>query len=306
MIESLTDEQVAKFPEYVAKWVDIGLATGKTNLDECIPLLHQIYINGGLEPPQLFGVVESPMGLSHFHSMVESDAGVPDFKSSTELQEFLDNMPKNQKSGKLPAICYGNMDAPSLSFYDYIHTELEIENLDKMLPLIELAKYCGWWLPYEHAVILCDKPEFITMDDNNLLHNETGPAIKYADGFAVYSWRGVRIPAEWIEDKESLTPTIALTYENIEQRRCACEILGWDNVISGLNPKIIDIDDNPEIGQLIEVDLPDIGTERFLKVQCGTGRSFSLPVPPDVETALDANAWTYGLAANDYIPEVRT
>ena len=45
---------------------------------------------------------------------------------------------------------------------------------------------------------------------------------------------------------------------------------------------------------------------RFLRVRCGTGRSFVLPVPREVHTARQANAWTYGLSESEYAPEVRT
>ena len=37
-----------------------------------------------------------------------------------------------------------------------------------------------------------------------------------------------------------------------------------------------------------------------------TGRRFALPVPPDMTTALQANAWSYGLDETDYKPEIRT
>jgi hypothetical protein len=66
-------------------------------------------------------------------------------------------------------------------------------------------------------------------------------------------------------------------------------------VLEELEAKLIDSHPNPEIGDLYEVDLPDSGTERFLKVLCGTGRSFALPVDPTCNTALQANAWTYGI-----------
>jgi len=52
------------------------------------------------------------------------------------------------------------------------------------------------------------------------------------------------------------------------------------------------------IGTLLEVDIPDIGNEKFLRVLCGTGREFAIPVPPNMKTALEANAWTYGLEGN--------
>lgn len=30
-------------------------------------------------------------------------------------------------------------------------------------------------------------------------------------------------------------------------------------------------------------------------VKCGTGRTFALPVPPEMTRAIDANAWTFAL-----------
>ena len=59
----------------------------------------------------------------------------------------------------------------------------------------------------------------------------------------------------------SLDPAIALTWENVEQRRCAAEIIGWDRVLNELPIRPIDTDPDPQVGALIEVDLPDIGTE---------------------------------------------
>ena len=65
---------------------------------------------------------------------------------------------------------------------------------------------------------------------------------------------------------------------NVEQRRAACELVGWVNILSQLNAKTIDIDDD-DIGTLLEVEIPDSGKEKFLQVKCGTGREFALPVP---------------------------
>jgi hypothetical protein len=78
--------------------------------------------------------------------------------------------------------------------------------------------------------------------------------------------------------------------------------------LNELQAKVIDRDADPEIGELLEVEIPEIGTERFLKVLCGTGREFALPVPPDMKTALQANAWTFGVEdVRDFLkPEVRT
>ena len=41
---------------------------------------------------------------------------------------------------------------------------------------------------------------------------------------------------------------------------------------------------------------------------CGTGREFAIPVPRGIETALQANLWTYGIDKADkaFLPEIRT
>ena len=104
-----------------------------------------------------------------------------------------------------------------------------------------------------------------------------------------------------------MTPKIALTWGNIEQRRAACEILGWNRILNELNAQSIDKDADPMIGELLEVEIPDIGREKFLRVMCATGRTFALPVPPQMQTALQANAWTYDMDQFDYRKmEIRT
>ena len=140
------------------------------------------------------------------------------------------------------------------------------------------------------------------------MHCESGPSIAYRDGWSLWHWHGVSIPREWIEDKAALTAKTALTWPNIEQRRAACEILGWNVILKGLDAKTIDRDEDPKVGELVEVAIPDIGRERFVRVRCGTGREFALPVPPTMKTALEANLWTYGIDSSDraLIPEIRT
>ena len=184
------------------------------------------------------------------------------------------------------------------------------------LRLSEHEKYVAWErcaiaAPFralhEDFCIVSDFPEVLKVDDENRPHCETGPSHSWRDGWALYHWHGVSIPDEWIEDKQSLTAKTALTWTNIEQRRAACEILGWDRILSELNARVIDEDDNPQVGTLVEVSLPDAGEERFLRVVCGTGRRFALPVPKTVKSAVEAQAWTWGLDTSEFQkPEIRT
>lgn len=288
-IESLTPEQEAQMEVYRDEWLKIGLSTEPLDFEKAKAAMLEAYRLADLPEPTHFYVADSPV-----HAI----------KVIQEID------PSMTKSDVFNSFIYGAHDASWLSFYAYWRDVCGLECCNRLNGLIELAKHCGWASVFEDVVVLQHRPEVIKLDDTNRLHCENGPAIRFRDGFSIYSWHGVRVPRKWIENKENLTAKIALTWENVEQRRAACEILGWVNVLRELKAVTIDEDDDPEIGTLVEVDIPEIGKEKFLKVLCGTGREFALPVPPDMETALQANAWTFGFdndALNDFLkPEVRT
>ena len=189
----------------------------------------------------------------------------------------------------------GNMWAPYASYLAAARDVLglRLEAHEKYAAWEEAAIHGGFRVLHPEFCIVSDFPEVLKVDAENRPHCETGPSHRWRDGWSLYHWHGVKIPGEWIEDKASLTAAKALTWENVEQRRAACEILGWNAVLEELGAMTIDRDEDPEIGELVEVSIPDIGRERFLRVTCGTGRQFALPVPPTMKTALEANAWTY-------------
>jgi hypothetical protein len=88
----------------------------------------------------------------------------------------------------------------------------------------------------------------------------------------------------------------------------ACsEILGWHNIINSMSARIIDADDDPQIGRLVEIDLPDHGPQKFIHARCGTGREIAVMADARATTILEAQAASYGLSASDFIiPEIRT
>ena len=118
-------------------------------------------------------------------------------------------------------------------------------------------------------------------------------------------------PASVVEEGQLLvaigTPALALAQDNLELRRAACDMLGWPRILAELNAKTIDSDTDPQIGELVEVQLPDLPTpSKFLRVRCGTGREFAIGVPPQIATALDAQAWMVGLEPDQFErPDIR-
>ena len=192
----------------------------------------------------------------------------------------------------------------ALSVFDHI-TQAKLVAI--WLPMVD-AFDAGLWLYWITPIeVICVEQPCLHISENRL-HREDGPAVYWPSGESYYFWRGVQVPGEWISDKKSLTASLALTWDNIEQRRCACEIIGWARILAELDATVIDHDDDPHVGDLVEVNLPDVGRERFLRVLCGTGREFAIPVPPSITTAIGGQAWTYGYDDPKSFrkPEVRT
>jgi len=335
-IESLTEEQEAKLPEYAAKWIAIGKDVSALN-KEAIKI-HMIGYLSGHKLNDYFWC-GSPMSimivalLLNHDSFVDMPDGCTPKKpiDKVAMRNAIFDEDNNQKISwkELDALAlehytihqlnwyveedinkcnFGQQDAAWLSFYHVMKSLLGVKLDPRIDDMFALAEHSNWIKATGNIAFCSEKPVYITAtDDLGRAHCETGPYILYPDGWSTYCWHGTQIPRYFIENKEQLTPGVALTLPNMEQRRAACEILGWDKILTELNARVINEDGDPEIGKLLEVDLPDLGTERFLQVQCGTGRTFALPVPPEMETALQAQSWTWGMdEVNFFKPEVRT
>lgn len=306
MIESLTDEQKELFPEYVDRYIKIGTNTKPIDVDLIRTCLHNIYPE---EKNINIFVADSPYSakLVLEHNLdfnVVFDANNEQQISFKDLQALPSNGKKIEYN-----IFYGQENSYWVAFYSFLNEVLKIDLSNDFFQMKKLIENSYWIFQKNESnlFIVSRRPKLIKLNDDRVIHNETGPAIEFQDGNKIYAWNGVVVPDHWIEEKDSLKPEEILKWENIEQRRCGCEIVGWHNILNKLNAVVIDEDPDPEIGVLLEVNLPDVGKEKFLKVLCGTGRTFALPVPPNMKTALEAQSWTWEIDSIDFIkPEVRT
>lgn len=174
-----------------------------------------------------------------------------------------------------------------------------------------------WWWPTRDFVMVCDRPVELHVEataDSHRLHNAVGPAIRWADGWALYFWHGIRVPADLIET--DWTPERILAESNVEIRRCAVERMGWDRFAAAA--ELVELDraaDPANPGQLLLLyDVPDRLLDNAARVlvctnatreRDGSRRSFGLTVPVDCRRALTAAAWTFDLAEAEYVTLAR-
>ena len=334
-ITELTEDQKTQFKPWVKKWVDIGLSTEPADFDRAEKAALAAYDLCGLDRPMIVLRTGSPYAATIAGAMAwdilkkiknisrvgaQVWAQVRDQVCDQVRDQVCDQVCDQVRDqvgdfGKIVKNGFYNYGLSSLwcmlpAFASFFRDICKLNLPEKIKERINineaLVSSIGWTWWHENVLVLSDRPKIINLDDQGRLHCENGPAIEYRDGWALYYWHGVAIPQEWISGKKP-TAQEAISWPKIEQRRAACEIIGWANILSELDVTIIDTDDDPQVGVLLECSLPDAGNQRFLKVVCGTGRSFILPVHPNCKTALEGNLWTYSIDADrSFIPEVRT
>ena len=172
----------------------------------------------------------------------------------------------------------------------------------------QAAIHGGFRVMHEEFCIVSDFPEIILKDEENRPHCETGPSHRWRDGWSLYHWHGVRVPAHWIEGRENLDPAEVLKSENVEQRAAGAAIIGWPKMVSKLKRKVIDGDPDTDMGALIELTLPGLREPgRFLQAICVRNGTIVEGIPrvsdidgKPIETALAAQAWRVGLTQTEY------
>lgn len=177
------------------------------------------------------------------------------------------------------------------------------------------ARHGGFRVMHPEFCMVSDFPEFIHTDDQNRPHCETGPSHRWRDGWSLYYWHGVSIPAHWIEQRDTLDPAEVIKEENVERRAAGAAIIGWPRMVSALDRKIVDGDPDSDIGALIELTLPGLDEPgRFLQAVCPRNGTIveGVPYTSDIDglpitTAIAAQAWRDGIPASEYQhPLIRT
>lgn len=210
----------------------------------------------------------------------------------------------------------GNLWAAMACYIAFGRDVAEVEaDWDKYAPWETLARTSGFRWVHPEFCIISDFPVHLTLDDQGRGHNEKGPYMKWADGSALYSLHGVRVPARWIEEKDSLDPAEVIAHPNVEVRAAGAAFLTWAKMLDHLDCKVIDDSGSDDIGQLIELTLPGLERPgRFLKALCPRNGIICESVPwvsdvdgKPIDTALAAQAWRIGDSVDEYIhPPFRT
>ena len=151
-LKKLTPEQEAMIPAIRDEWLEHGLNCEPADWDSAEEGIIKAYESADLPPPHKFHHVGSP-------------------KAGYEMaKQFIKN-----NEDPINYVCYGQHSASWLGFYDCF-LRFGVEEVKKLEGLMQVGKSAGWFWPFENDVIICDRPSELHRNEQDRLHNDSGPA----------------------------------------------------------------------------------------------------------------------------------
>lgn len=191
-----------------------------------------------------------------------------------------------------------------LAAYRFLHNELglrsQTENLDG---LWRLGANAGWVIPQERVCWLCERHSVLNYDDRGRLHCCDGPAVQYPDGWAAYAWKGIAIPASFVEDRNGITIAKINKQPDRILRRCMIEIMTPERFVAAGGARRVAKDGTGILWHKVWFDGDTWAAVEVVNGTAhadGTRTQYFLQVPGQLYTPRAAVAWTYGLSEQSY------
>lgn len=198
----------------------------------------------------------------------------------------------------------GPEDLSWLSTFEYLRGVLALKaETEPLLGLSQLAGNAGWVRPHAQTCWLCERPDLLCTDVSDRLHHPTGPALRFPDGFSIFAWRGVELPRWLIEHPERITLAAIDAQTNVQIRRCMIEIMTPRRYVAEGGARRIAEDETGILWRrtwLAHDAWAAVEVINATPEPDGTRKHFFLQVPPNLQTAREAVAWTYGMQPDVY------
>lgn len=157
----------------------------------------------------------------------------------------------------------------------------------------------------ERFCFISDPPTDVSVDGQLRLHNASGPALKFADGYAVYALHGAttnphiiektRCPMMSLGEQEKVQPLIQLClrrFESLEHFSDCCTVKISEDECGVLYERA-------GVGRFVRVEDATVGVD-------GSRKVYVLAVPPETCTAREGVAWTFQMSVDQYQPLLQT
>ena len=235
-ITKLTPEQSARFGEWAQKWIEIGLSTAPADFDAATDAALRAYKLCNLGKPMVVLRMSSPYGATLGGALAWALLNqLPQVWSQVRSQVWsqLRAAEWNDRGGAFWAswCAYVSFFRDVCGWSDPALEQFDIDEA--------LTKSCGWVWWHENVLAISDRPAVLHRDDRGRLHCETGPSIAYRDGWALHHVHGVPVPADVVEQPESITTARIDAEQNAEVRRVMIDRYGAARYVADSNAIVV-------------------------------------------------------------------
>ena len=191
-----------------------------------------------------------------------------------------------------------------LGTYEYLRNVLGLRSeTEPLRGLTQLALNAGWLQPHAHTCWLAERPDLLCGDPNDRLHDASGPALRFPDGWSVWAWKGVTIPGWMIARPDEITLDKIDAATNVQVRRCMIEIMTPQRYVALGGAARVAEDETGILWRKRWMASDAWAAVEVINATAepdGTRRHFFLQVPAHLQTAREAVAWTYGMRPDVY------
>lgn len=234
MLEKLTPEMEAIIPIVRDEWINRLYDCKNTELEQtdAEEFVNWVYAKAGLPNPMTI-IVDSPHAAQQ--------------EANRLWREHIDPTAKDQFFSFGMSIGCDNYGW--VAFYDYF-TRIGVIDHDEFNSYKKFTELGIFETIQLHDVCIVSRMpteiKYTIQNGNRVLHAEDSSAIKFADGFELFFWKGAAVPKKWIMDRESLQKEDIIGTDNAELRRALMEIVGakryYDILTDGNGLTLIDED----------------------------------------------------------------
>ena len=179
-----------------------------------------------------------------------------------------------------------------------------VSETDALQGLWQIATNAGAIVPHARVCWLSERHDTLALDNSGRLHCATGPAVRYPDGWSLFSWKGVAVSPWMIESPGQINAAHIDQERNPIIRHCMIDIMTPEKYIASGAARRWTQDSSGTLWRKHWLNWQDawaaVEVTNGTPEPDGTTKHYFLQVPPEVSSPTEAVAWTYGMSARRY------
>lgn len=174
---------------------------------------------------------------------------------------------------------------------EYLSKEHGVDMDDAFKLFVPVTNLCMVW-PLEDVCIVSQPPEFYRFDEDQKLHCEDGPAMRFRDGSEVWCIHGLDVDEQIVMRPETQELRQMINERNTDVRAIRIERFGWLPFLEQTGAAVLDERENVIEGTYEVLFESRVGNR--LVATCNTGRIICLGIEPGIRTCEEAQAYLRG------------